>query len=245
MLPDLERLIRLQQLDTFVEEARRTIADYPDRVQALDARLTAASQGGEKARQRLADNQTARRGLDKDLAMLQSRLAKFKDQLMEVKTNKEYQAMQKEIEGAQTEIGAIEDRILERMLEADELQATVREAEAELAREKAAVAAEKQKLEKEKAALEQELVRSSSARAAIVAEASPEVLALFEYVARGRRGLAVAEARDGHCTICHVRLRPQVFNDVRRNDSIIQCDSCQRILYFVAPSENEAPSPRR
>jgi predicted nucleic acid-binding Zn-ribbon protein len=55
-------------------------------------------------------------------------------------------------------------------------------------------------------------------------------------VAKRRHGVAVAEARDGICTICHVRLRPQVFNTVRRNDEVIQCDSCQRILYFVPPA---------
>jgi predicted nucleic acid-binding Zn-ribbon protein len=53
--------------------------------------------------------------------------------------------------------------------------------------------------------------------------------------------VAVAEARDGLCTICHVRLRPQVFNEVRKNESIIQCDSCRRILYFVGNSEASAP----
>ena len=50
------------------------------------------------------------------------------------------------------------------------------------------------------------------------------------------------EARDAICTICHVRLRPQVFNNVRRNDSIIQCDSCQRILYFAQPEGAPAPA---
>jgi predicted nucleic acid-binding Zn-ribbon protein len=57
---------------------------------------------------------------------------------------------------------------------------------------------------------------------------------LFERIAHGRKGIAIAEAKDGLCTVCHVRLRPQVFNDVRRNDSLTQCESCTRILYFVA-----------
>jgi predicted nucleic acid-binding Zn-ribbon protein len=48
-------------------------------------------------------------------------------------------------------------------------------------------------------------------------------------------------ARDGICTLCHVRLRPQVFNTILRNDQIIQCDSCQRILYFV-PAATAVPS---
>src|SRR5512144_2253707 len=113
MLPDLERLIDLQQLDDFVEQARRTIAEHPDRVKALDDRLNEARDHVAAARQRTADNQAARRALEKDLAAVQGRLSKYKDQLMEVKTNREYQAMQKEIEVAQAEVGHIEDRILE------------------------------------------------------------------------------------------------------------------------------------
>jgi predicted nucleic acid-binding Zn-ribbon protein len=51
-----------------------------------------------------------------------------------------------------------------------------------------------------------------------------------------RKGVAICTAtRDGLCSVCHVRLRPQVFQQVRHNDSIIQCDSCQRILYYVPP----------
>src|SRR5512142_2320641 len=109
MLPDLERLIKLQQLDDFVERARRTIAEHPARVQALDDRLNAAREQVAAARQRVTEGQADRRALEKDLATVQGRLSKFKDQLMEVKTNREYQAMQKEIEVAQQDVRAIED----------------------------------------------------------------------------------------------------------------------------------------
>jgi len=55
-------------------------------------------------------------------------------------------------------------------------------------------------------------------------------------VSQRRKGIAVTMAtRDGLCSVCHVRLRPQVFQLVRQNDQIIQCDSCQRILYYVPP----------
>src|SRR5205807_5364710 len=84
-------------------------------------------------------------------------------------------------------------------------------------------------------ALRTSLEKLRAERSELVRNIDPQVLAVFDLVARRRNGIAVAEARDGICTICHVRLRPQVFNNIRRNDSIIQCDSCQRILYF-APS---------
>ena len=64
---------------------------------------------------------------------------------------------------------------------------------------------------------------------------SAETMTIFVRVAHGRKGVAVAEAKDGICVVCHVRLRPQVFNTVRRNEQILQCDHCNRILYFVPP----------
>jgi predicted nucleic acid-binding Zn-ribbon protein len=126
-----------------------------------------------------------------------------------------------------------EDRILERMLELDELNREVKQAESALTKVSNEVATERAAIEEQARQLEAELSKSATARAALVAEISPPVVATFDNVARGRKGVAVAEAREGHCTLCHVRLRPQVFNEIRRNDSIIQCDSCQRILYFA------------
>ncbi len=239
MLPDLERLIKLQQLDDFVERARRTVAEHPARVQALDTRLNAAREQLAAARQRVADGQAARRTLEKELAAVQGRLSKFKDQLMEVKTNREYQAMQKEIEVAQQEVRATEDRILERMVEADDLAAGVKQAEGAQAAAQKEIDAERREMDAEVARLRGELERSGSQREALLAAISPEVLAVYQAVAAKRRGVAVAEARNGLCTICQVRLRPQVYNDILRNDSIIQCDSCQRILYCVP----QAPAP--
>lgn len=233
MNADLAGLIRLQHLESRAEEARRKIADYPNRIQALDQRLDAARRVVAEVRQRLTDNQNRRRAEEKDVSTVQGRLAKYKDQLLEVKTNREYQAMLHEIEAAQTEIRGREDRILERMLEGDDLGAQIKRAEADLKSAEKDVTAERQALDQELARMNAELERSAGARAGLAAELSPAALAVFEQVARSRKGVAVAEARDGLCTICHVRLRPQVFNDVRRNDLIIQCSSCQRILYFA------------
>jgi predicted nucleic acid-binding Zn-ribbon protein len=241
MHADLERLIRLQHLETFVESARRTIAELPERVASLDARLSSARAAVDSARQRLAENQSARRAAEKELAAQQARLSKFKDQLMEVKTNKEYQAMQKEIEVAQKQVRQLEDRILEKMIEADEIAAAVAGAEQGLVVEQGEIDAERRRLEDEARTLQAELERVAVRRQALVSEISAPVMATFELL-MGRRGTAVVEARDGHCTACHVRLRPQAYNDLRRNDSLMQCDSCQRILYFDQDSSTPAPA---
>jgi predicted nucleic acid-binding Zn-ribbon protein len=241
MNPDLDRLIRLQRLETAADEARRTIADHPQRALALEERLSAGREAVAGVKARLSEGQTKRRAEEKEVSTVQVRLAKYKDQLLEVKTNREYQAMLHEIETAQNDIKGREDRILEAMMESDELNAELKKAEGDLTREEKEVGAERQALDQELAALQAELERTAIAREALTREIDHGVLAVFEQVAKWRKGVAVAEARDGMCTICHVRLRPQVFNEVRRNASIIQCDSCRRILYFASETA-AAPS---
>jgi uncharacterized protein len=232
MHPDLERVIALQRLDSAAQDAQRRLADEPERAKALDARLDTARQRLADAKERLTQNQNARRAIEKDVAVHQARLSKFRDQAMAVKTNQEYHAVQKEIGYAQTEIKGLEDKILERMIEADELSTTAKRAEADLAAEQKAVESDRKAMTAESAELKALVGRIASERATIVAAIDPGVLKIFELVSKRRNGVAVAEARDGICTICHVRLRPQVFNTVRRNEAITQCDSCQRILYF-------------
>ncbi len=241
MNADLTRLIRLQQLESAADEARRRIVDHPARTQALDARLQSARDLVAGIKARLAAAADTRRAEEKDVAVVQTRLAKYKDQLLDVKTNREYTAMLHEIEAAQNDIRTREDRILEVMLESDELNAAIRTSEAELTATEKAVAAERAVLDAEIASLQAEIDRTTAERETLVAGIDRRVLSIFETTAKGRKGVAVAEARDGLCTICHVRLRPQVFNEVRKNESIIQCDSCRRILYFAGNAEASAP----
>jgi predicted nucleic acid-binding Zn-ribbon protein len=233
MNPDLERLIALQRIDSSIYDHQRRLAEEPERNTALDARVEEGRLKVAAARERLTGSQTSRREIEKEVAVHQTRLSKFRDQLMSVKTNVEYQAMQKEIEFAQHEVKGFEDRILELMLEADDLTAAVKGAELELVSVEKAVEADRRALRTEMDSLKAAAERTSQERTTVMAQIEPRVLSIFELVSRRRNGVAVAEARGGICTICHVRLRPQVFNEVRRNDQIIQCDSCNRILYYV------------
>ena len=241
MNPDLTRLIRLQQLESSADDARRKIADHPARTQALDARLQSARDVVSGIKARLTAAADKRRVEEKEVAGVQTRLAKYKDQLLEVKTNREYTAMLHEIETAQNDIRTREDRILEIMMETDELNAAIKKSEAELKAAEKEIAAERAVLDTERVTLQTEIEKATAERASVVAGMDTRVLSIFETTAKGRKGVAVAEAKDGLCTICHVRLRPQVFNEVRKNESIIQCDSCRRILYFAGSSEAPAP----
>ena len=236
MFPDLERLIELQRLETTIAESRTRIAAHPQRLAEADARLAEATQALDHVKQRLKDNQEARRALEKDVALYQGRLGKFKDQQSAVKTNREYQALGHEIETAQKELAAVEEKMLERMMDADGIAVEVKAAETTFSARKKEIDAERKTLADELQAVEAALTQATDAKAALVKALDPRLVATFEQVARVRKGIAVTTAtRDGLCSVCHVRLRPQVFQLIRQNDSIVQCDSCQRILYYIPP----------
>lgn len=236
MSPDLQRLIKLQQLESTILDAKATITSHPQRLADADARLSESQQAVDAAKARLKENQEARRDLEKDVAVYQGRLTKFKDQLSLVKTNKEYTAMQHEIATAQSDLGGVEEKVLERMLEADTITADVKRAEAALSVRQKEIEAEKKELTQELSSVEVSLKEATEARAEVIKGLDARLIATFEQVARVRKGVAISMAtRDGLCSLCHVRMRPPVFQQVRANNSIIQCESCQRILYWIPP----------
>jgi predicted nucleic acid-binding Zn-ribbon protein len=243
MLPDLQHLIHLQEIDLALDRARRRITEIPAAQQALESRSAERAAAVQAVKDRIAATAATRREIEKEVAAVQTRLSKYKDQLMSVKTNKEYQAMQTEIATAEGLVRSQEDRLLDLMEVSETEAADLKTAETAMKSEQAAIAAEQRTLDAEKGTQEQELERLTAERAALLPQISKEALAIFERVAHGRKGVAVAEARDGLCVVCHVRLRPQVFNEVRRNAAIIQCDSCTRILYFVPPAPQAPTQP--
>ena len=242
MNPDIQHLIRLQQLDSEIESERRRIAEIPAVQTALATRLQQATAAVDIAKQRLTATQAERKTVEAEVAGIQTRLSKYKGQLTELKTNKEYQTMQKEIATAEEAIRSLEDRVLERMEEAENLTRELKAAETELKTQQGAIAVERQTLDAEAAKLQKTVDETSAARVEAAKALSPEALKLFDYVSKARKGLAVAEAREGGCTVCHVRMRPQMFNEVRRGETLIQCESCMRILYFVPQGAPNSPS---
>lgn len=243
MLPDLEHLIHLQDIETRAAAARAVVAAAPERVAALDATLAAARQAVDAAKAAIDDNQAARRTADKDLLAAQQRLEKYKEQSMAVKTNDEFHAMQHQMAAVKADIDRFESGTLEIMMRADELAEALKTAEARLKSDEAAVAAERKAIEAERTAAEATAAQCATERATVVTHLSPQVLSTFEKVARQRAGVALARAEKERCVVCQVRLRPMVYNVVRRNEEIVQCDSCQRILYYVPPTvDTNAPA---
>lgn len=242
MLPDLERLIQLQEVESRAAVASKAIAEAPGRVAALDALLQSATAALASAKQALENNKAARRTIDKDLLADQQRLEKYKEQVMAVKTNEQLHAMQHQIKAVEDEIGQREEKVLINMMEADDINATIKKAEGELKAAQAKMAAERGVIENEVKSNHAIVAECTAARATIVAAMDNKgAVDTFQRIAKVR-GTAVARAEAERCTVCQVRLRPAVFAEVRKNDQIVQCDSCQRILYFIPPKPAEAAS---
>jgi predicted nucleic acid-binding Zn-ribbon protein len=235
MLPALDSLIALQALDTAADAARRRLGELPAAEEAIAARAAEAASALEAVKARLADNHEKRRALEKDVAGVDTRLARFDAHKAAVKTNQEYTALLHEIAAAKAEKDGIEEQILILLEAADGLTAERTAAEAAVADARREGDAARAALGHERQALEAELARLAAERAKQTASTDARSLATYEQLLKGRRGLAVARLAGETCTACHVRLRPHVAQMVRRNDTIVQCESCQRILYFVAP----------
>jgi predicted nucleic acid-binding Zn-ribbon protein len=236
MLSSLTALIALQSLDSASDGARRRLSEFPAMEEAIDARIAAAAAAVDAARSRLAEIQTARRALEKDVALIDSRLARFDDHKAAVKTNQEYTALLHEISAAKTEKDAIEERILESMEQTDAISAELKAHEAALADVKRDAGDARKRLGEERQSLEAELARLTADRTHEKAAVPGPLLSKYEQLVKQRRGIAVAQMTGETCKACHVRLRPHVAQIIRRNDEIIQCESCQRILYFAPPA---------
>ncbi|MGD0920658.1 MAG: C4-type zinc ribbon domain-containing protein [Terriglobia bacterium] len=235
MHSDLKTVIELHQLDLRIGELTAQIEALPSEIETLEAQLHEFIHAHEDRKQRLTKNHKERRDLEADIQVIQVRITKHKDQLYEVKTNEQYRAMLKEIEGEETKIHKIEDELLEKMLEAEQLEKQIHEAASRLGSEEARVAGEVKRLQSLRQADVEERDGLQAQRQQEETTLAPEILELYERVRKARRGVALAEARGGSCTACNVRLRPQVYNEVRTNQSVVTCETCSRILFYVEP----------
>lgn len=231
MNADLKQLIRLQTIDLSIQELRSRIDKFPSISKALDEKLKAAQAGLEGAKEKVKNNQANRKKLESEIGTVEGKISKYRDQMIAVKTNEEYRALQHEIEHAQTGIRKVEDDILNLMMEAETAQTDIKTAEVRLKEDQGKVITERKSLEEENkqdmSALEGYLKERKEIQGAV----SADLISQYDRVRKHRGGIGVAPARNEICEICKVRIRPQVFQEIRKNNQIIACDACQRILY--------------
>jgi len=238
MHADLETLLALQDVDKEILRLNEEVAALPKRVAAIEAKLAGTKDRLEQAKAAVKADEAARKKYDAANQDLQQKISKYRDQMLAVKTNEQYKAFQHEIEFAQQEIQANEDKTLEVMLDSDAKASQVKAAETELKAETAEIEKEK-KIAHDKTAEDEKLLSEWRAkRDGLRSRIESDWLAHYERIAKARK-TGLSEARDSKCLTCHVTLRPQVFAEVRSGQKLITCESCSRILYYI-PVEKTA-----
>jgi len=247
MSPEIEHLITLQHADGEIRRLKAEIAELPKRVAVIEEKLAGTKASLEKARNTVKSDDAARRKYETAITDLRSKISKYRDQSLDVKTNDQYKALMHEIQFAEQEIGSNEDKILELMVSAEVREKEVKAAEAELKAETAEIEKEKAHEREETAKDEKELSEWNGKREAARSAVDPDLIRHYERVLKFR-GSGLAEVRDQKCMGCSVMLRPQTFNDVKTG-KLIYCDSCQRILYYdpskEAPADQQTEKPNR
>jgi predicted nucleic acid-binding Zn-ribbon protein len=228
----LSLLIQLQEIDgkirSLVEQKKR----LPEALAELERRRASNAAGLEQAKESLQTAQKNKRDRDKDLETGVQKVEKLKARSSEIKNNKEYQALLKEIETAEQENKAIEDDSLALMEKIDAASAGIEAAEQRAREEEAALQAEQKQCDAEFAKIEEELKGIERERQQFVARIQPAVLSQYQKLLNTKQGIAMTEARGESCSGCYMSIPPQVYVNVKKNESIITCPHCGRILYY-------------
>jgi predicted nucleic acid-binding Zn-ribbon protein len=229
--PDLRNLIALQDLELKIAGLQKESADIPNKSQNFDNELQRirAQYQGRVARVKELSNR--RRTLEGEVDLLRTKLSRLKDQLMAVKTNKEYTAMLHEIQAAEDQIRREEDKILEAMEEMEGHESDLKSAEREMLKRSAELQESIRKTNESAPRLESELVKLQEKKKLMESQIGADLLSRYRRIAEARKGIALAEAKDELCSACHVRIRPQMYADLLRTENIHACDSCSRILF--------------
>lgn len=242
MHADLERLIKLEQVDREVARLTAEVAALPKRVAEIEHQLSDAKARVEQAKIAIKSQDQKRRGLESDIQSQQQKIAKFRDQSLDVKTNDQYRALMHEIEFAQEEIRKAEDKVLEIMEGGELFDRQVKASEGELKTQSAQVEKEKEEARALTAKDEARLKELHAERNGLRSGMSEDVLDLYDRVLKARK-TAIAEAREQRCTACFVLLRPQKWNELKAATDVMTCDSCGRILFYDPAHEPPPPEP--
>jgi len=229
--PDLRNLIALQDLEQKIAELQKQVSDIPTEIQAHHDELDRLKQSHQARAERTQELARQRRSLEGEIDLMRAKLSKLKDQLMSVKTNKEYTVMLHEIQVAEEQVRNEEDKVLEIMEETEGMEHELLAAEKELNTRSSELLEMIRKCEASVPVIEAEVSKLLNEKTSMEAHIEADLLVRYRRLSEARKGMALAEVKDELCQACHVRIRPQVYADVLRTEEIFACDSCSRLLF--------------
>ena len=234
---DFEQIIQLQNLDTEIRSAELVLEGIPRLTEEIDRKIQACSKVVADAKDKLAQNQKKRRDLETEVKDIKVQIGKYKRQLNEVKTNKEYTVLLKEIEEAQHAIDTFEEAIIAEMLAADDIEEEIQAALRKQAREEESLTKEKLVLNEKMKETEARKAKLQREREDLLPGIPPDQRRLYETIYQKKGGIALSPVRGDFCAMCHMRIRPQMLNEIRDKAVMILCENCGRILYWPTKAE--------
>lgn len=237
MTPEMERLVELQEVLQKLFHAMNQLALIPKERAALEAAKAEAEADYARAEKALETLTVERRNLETELKGLESTAQKYREQLMGVKTNREYTALLHEIDAVKAHISELETDILERMEKIEAEKEKLADAEERKKTSLAKLESRGKELDQHEEAWKAQETKLRAEQDRIKKDIKPAVFNRFHRIAKVRQGVALAEAVDERCAACQERLRVQIWHKVRHTDEMVNCEGCGRFLYYNPPRE--------
>lgn len=232
MAADIQLVIRLQSLDNRIVELQQEVAALPRHIAVIERALVSHRRKLEADQAALSANEKERKKLEGEVQVFEQKVSRLKNQMLDARTNEQYRAFQHEISYCETGIREAEDRILDLMSESELLEENVKLAETALGEEMVEVEREKTSARKRTEEDQSQLEQLKTERTGIVSSLSQQSYSAYERARKKHHGVALAEGTDGKCSACNIILRPQFFQDLKKTDKLMHCESCGRLVYF-------------
>lgn len=237
---ELAVMMQLQRKDLELKRLLETKDAIPSLIKEKDRRLEDEKRKVSEVQEELRALMKKRRSLETDVSALEEKVKGKQAQLLKVSNNKEYQALLHEIKNTSELQSKTEVELLKMMEEEDRLADEVRMVEEALGPAANAIEREKEELKKELKHQEDLIPAVKKAREGIAARLGPGLLSRYERIAKGKAGLAVVALRKGACGGCFTALPPQTLNEVKRNNRLITCEHCGRVLVWDESNDGDS-----
>jgi uncharacterized protein len=225
-------LAQLQEIDLKIDSSRGETQVLQSEIQALEAQAEEKQLEIAQQKTELCAVEEEKQILEENLATESDSILRSEERLREIKTQKEYQAVSKEIAAAKKVKSDLEDQILQKITRSDELNAIVAVKEGHLQEFETNASARKIELLARIDQLEKDISSVSAVRDKTAKDVTASMMKRYETLREKRQGVAIAEAKGGSCLGCNMNLPPQLFNSLFKEDTFITCPHCQRLLYM-------------
>ena len=234
MLPEVEKLLTLQERDQRIRAFQIELNAIPDERRYKEKQIADAAARLEAAKTRMKEIEVERNKLQVDAQAKRDAVAKYKTQQFQTRKNEEFSALGHEIQAAETAIIGIEDRELELMEEVEKLRPVIAEAERAHKEEKAKIDGQIAELEKKTGNIEARVTELKAGRPALVEGIDEDLLDQYTRLFKSKNGSALVELDHEVCTGCHTKVTTQVSLGVKADKALVHCPNCGRILHLPA-----------